>query len=144
MIAKPVFLVWKLGSHSPFLPTFPFNPFREEKNKQEYGLWLYVDRKFHEDSELLLNFKQEESGKISHINHNNASSLEKSLPSCPIHGVVAPDDGKCRAGHHHFALLSPRTPAFVTVRRVPATASNWTKKAAQGMKRKLDFEKCDG
>lgn len=116
---------------------------REEKNKQEYGLRLFVDTKFQEDSELLLTVKLDESGQTSHINHINASSMEKPLLGRPMHGVMAPTDYKQRTGQHQSALLPPRAPATVALHRTSVAAGDWTKKHTQGTKRKLDFEGCD-
>lgn len=42
-------------------PTLLLNPSREEENKQEYRLWLFVVGKFHEESKLLLAVKLDES-----------------------------------------------------------------------------------
>ncbi|KAI5663111.1 hypothetical protein M9H77_22434 [Catharanthus roseus] len=84
------------GNWDHILPsylTLPLYPSREEKNKQDYELWLSVDAKFHEDPELLLIVKLDDSGKILHINHISANNIEKPLSERLVYGVVASRDG---------------------------------------------------
>lgn len=50
-------LCFQCGNWDHTLLSYPLllpNASRTEKDKQEYGLWLAVDAKFHEDSELLV------------------------------------------------------------------------------------------
>ncbi|KAI5672020.1 hypothetical protein M9H77_12384 [Catharanthus roseus] len=127
---------WDHTLHS--CPTLQLNPFRDEKNKQEYGVWLSVDGKFHEEYKLLLTIKLDEFGQISYINYINASSLEKPLSHRPFHYAMVRYDGKRRAGSSRSALLPPRNPTSVELCQVPTAAKNWSKRTVQGTKRKLE------
>ncbi|KAI5658244.1 hypothetical protein M9H77_27037 [Catharanthus roseus] len=65
-------------------PSLPPNTSREEKDKQEYGFWLVVDTKFHEESELLVNVNLDEAGQIISIDNIRADCLEKPIPGCRL------------------------------------------------------------
>ncbi|KAI5680731.1 hypothetical protein M9H77_01958 [Catharanthus roseus] len=57
-----------------------------------------------------------------------------------MHGVVALDNGKHKAGQHHSAPLQPRALATVALRQAPAIASDWTKKPMHSQNRPRRFE----
>ncbi|KAI5663971.1 hypothetical protein M9H77_23294 [Catharanthus roseus] len=126
-------------------PTLPPNTSREEKNKQEYGPWLAVDTKYHEDSELLLTMKMDESGQITHINHIHADHLERSEPGRKLHGpsVTTIERRKKTTPRYRLVLGQSRQPASPPYRCTSAAQRNWKNKQHHDMKRKLTFDTSD-
>lgn len=75
-------LLWSLDHILLNCPTLPPNASREKKDKQEYGVWLVMDTKFHKESKLLMGVNIV----ITHINHIRAGHLEHPVSGQNWHG----------------------------------------------------------
>lgn len=87
-------------------PSLPPNASKAEKDEQEYGLWLGVDAKFHEDSKLLLTADLDNSRQIIRINNIRANYLEKPVPR---HLFVEARHGKDEQSNNHLQRQSDIT-----------------------------------
>lgn len=118
----------------------PPNSLREEKNKQEYGLWFAVDVKYHEDSELLLTVKLDESGQILLINNIRVENLEKPILDRAIHCCVALDDRKKKSRNQsRFALVSSKPPVTAPLRLTATATRDWNEETVAKNEEKVGF-----